>query len=328
MKADPSIAHLPVILITGHEASAQLKTEGLDAGADDFLTRPMDYSELMAKIRVMLRIKHSEDQLRDTNVYLKALIADITESKKMEIRLRQSQKLESMGTLAGGVAHEINNPVNGIMNYAQLIIDKFGEGNATLSEFAGEIIKESERVVAIVHDLLSFSREEGQAYSLARLCDIVESALSLTRSLIRRDQITLHVDVSEDLPLIRCRKQQIRQVLMNLVTNACDALEVRYPNYSADAVINVTARPIRDEEGEWMRLTVEDHGCGIEPEVKERMFDPFFTTKPKDEGTGLGLSVSHGIVTEHEGRLRVESEPGDGTRFHLDLPVDRSEGGV
>jgi len=260
---------------------------------------------------------------RGSTVSAVEVTEDITEYVSLEAQLRHQQKLESIGTLAGGVAHEINNPVNGIMNYAQLILDETDPENP-LREYADEIIQETERVATIVRSLLTFARQEKQAHSPARMIDIIEATLSLIRTVMRQDQIALEVDVPEGLPEVACRSQQIQQVLMNLMTNARDALNERYPAYDADKVLRITARAFEEEGTVWVRTTVEDHGAGIPPEVRARVFDPFFTTKPKGIGTGLGLSISHGIVQDHHGRLFVESEPGR-TRFHLDLPLDSPE---
>jgi signal transduction histidine kinase len=240
-------------------------------------------------------------------------------------------------------------------------------------------------VATIVKNLLTFARHDRQSHSLARVQDIVEGTLSLVRTVIRHDQIALEMDVPESLPKIRCRSQQIQQVLMNLLTNARDALNEKYPAYDVDKIIRVTAEALEREtpssirdgaRGDtrapgdaprsvalqgtigdaprsvalqdapgtvalqedqsslkpetrnlkpapvrWLRLTVEDHGTGIRPEIRGRIFDPFFTTKPKDKGTGLGLSISHGIVKDHGGALWLESEVGKYTRFHVDLPA-------
>ena len=179
-----------------------------------------------------------------------ATIEDITDRKRLEVerigleaQLRQQQKLEAIGTLASGVAHEINNPINGILNYAQLIADK-GEPGSQAATYAGEIIHETERVATIVRNLLQFARQEKHTYSLARPADLVEQTLSLVRAVLRRDQITLTVDVPEDLPALKCRSQQIQQVVMNLLTNARDALNAKYPGYHADKTIRITAREL------------------------------------------------------------------------------------
>jgi PAS domain S-box-containing protein len=272
--------------------------------------------------------------LRDSNGDIIGLVGnclDVTERKRLEkerwaleAQLRQQQKLESIGTLAGGVAHEINNPINGVMNYAQLIQDRLPPGSP-LIEYTGEILHETQRIATIVHNLLTFARDEKQTHSPAFIADIVEDTLSLIRSVIRHDQITLTVKLAAGLPQLKCRSQQIQQVLMNLMTNARDALNERYPEYSPDKILNVFAQGIEKGGQPWIRVTVEDHGTGIPPEARERMFDPFFTTKPRDKGTGLGLAISHGIVKEHHGELAVESEPGHFTRIHLLLPADGAQ---
>lgn len=242
------------------------------------------------------------------------------ERRALEAQLRQSQKLESMGTLASGVAHEINNPVMGIMNYAQLIQDGLAPGDE-LAGFAAEISKETDRVTTIVKDLLSFARHDDSPRSPARMCSIVESTMSLIRALLRQDQITLDVHVPEDLPLIECRSQQIQQIIMNLLTNSRDALNEKYEAFDANKKICITSRVLEKDGEQWIRTTIEDHGHGVAEDVLDRMFDPFYTTKPRDKGTGLGLSISHGIVKDHGGKLTVETEIGQWTRIHVDLPV-------
>jgi PAS domain S-box-containing protein len=246
---------------------------------------------------------------------------DITETRKLEEQLIQSQKIESLGTLAGGVAHEINNPINGIMNYAQLILDRMGEDNPS-REFAQEILLETRRIAEIVRNLLTFARHEKQSHSPARLGDIVSSVLSLVQTVIRHDHISLELNVPEELPKLRCRSQQIQQVIMNLMTNARDALNERYPGNYPEKRLRLSAVLIERQGRKLVRTTVEDSGAGISPDIRDRIFDPFFTTKPKDIGTGLGLSISYGIVKDHGGELSVESEQGRYTRFHMDLPVD------
>ncbi|MDY0042408.1 MAG: PocR ligand-binding domain-containing protein, partial [Desulforhabdus sp.] len=246
---------------------------------------------------------------------------DISDRRRLEEQLLHSQKIESIGTLAGGVAHEINNPINGIMNYAQLILDGT-EGENPARIYAEEIVHETQRVAKIVRNLLTFARDEKQSHSPALLSDIVSSVLSLIQTLIRRDQIDLQLEIPDDLPKIKCRSQQIQQVLMNLMTNARDALNERYAGYSEKKKLALRAKFIDKQGRRFIRTTVEDTGKGIPSEILDRIFDPIFTTKPKEIGTGLGLSISYGIVKDHGGELSVESEPGGYTRFHMDLPVD------
>ncbi|MCP4600332.1 MAG: PAS domain-containing protein [Proteobacteria bacterium] len=236
-------------------------------------------------------------------------------------QLRQQQKLEAIGTLAGGVAHEINNPIHGIMNYAQLISDKLAP-KSPLRLFADGIGEETERVAKIVRNLLAFARQDKESHSPARINDIVDNTLSLINTIIRRDQITLDVDMPDNLPRIKCRSQQIQQVLMNLLTNARDALNERYTDYNPDKRMIVTVRPFEMESRKWIRTTVEDHGAGIPDDIRARLFDPFYSTKDRTKGTGLGLSISLGIVQDHHGKLSFECEQDKHTRFHLDLLID------
>ncbi|AFA48592.1 PAS domain S-box protein [Acetobacterium woodii] len=239
----------------------------------------------------------------------------------MEFQLRQKQKLESIGTLAGGVAHEINNPINGIINYAELISDPTTPP-AQIHDYSQEIMREGKRIAEIVRNLLSFARQEKQTHSPAQISDIINQTVSLVRVLLRHDQITLLLDIPDDLPSIKCRSQQIQQVLMNLITNARDALNSKYPGYHEKKVIEINCLMFERDGRRWFKITVKDNGTGILEELLERIFDPFFTTKPRDKGTGLGLSISHGIVKDHHGELYFETKQGECTKAILILPVD------
>ncbi len=287
-----------------------LKRLGTEVSERTF--RRKDGSEFPVEITAQyIRFKGKE--------YEFAVAFDITEKKRLEAKLRQSQRLESIGTLASGVAHEINNPLTGIINYAQLISDRIEDEK--LKGFADGIREEGDRVAGIVRNLLFFSRQDKEHSSPARMSDIVDASLSLYGALLRRDQIELHVDVPEDLPKVECRSQEIQQVVINLLTNALDSLNLRFPDAHREKRIAILARAIEEEDREWIRLSVEDHGQGIPPELIGRVFDPFFTTKPRDQGTGLGLSISYGLVRDHGGRMNVESVPNGVTRFTVDLPI-------
>ncbi len=240
---------------------------------------------------------------------------------RLEAQLRQQQRLESLGTLASGVAHEINNPIQGIMNYAELISLQPND-SAQVEEFAAEISHESQRVATIVRNLLAFSRQEREQQQPERVSVsvLVENTLSLMRAVLRKDRIELAIELPADLPALSCRPAQIQQILMNLVTNARDALNEREVPDEHRKLRLYALHWVR-EARPWLRLSVEDHGGGIEERVLVRIFDPFFTTKGRDKGTGLGLAVSHGIAVEHGGRLWVDNKPGSGAIFHLDLPA-------
>ncbi len=324
-----------------------------DGGFDDRRRRVLAAGEWQGELAVTARagrplvLDSRWTLLRDAQGRPKAILSistDITERKRAEderqrlqAQLQQAQKMESIGTLASGVAHEINNPITAVMGYAQMLLREAGNA-AQVADSAAEIVKGAKRVAAIVKTLLAFARVETQARCPVRLSTIVDDTLSLIGAMLRKDQVALDVRVPGDLPPIVCRSQEIQQVVMNLLTNARDALNERYPTADGNKILRLTAQPVaRPGAGPaptpagvgaaaWVRLTVEDHGTGIPDSVRNRMFDPFFTTKPRDKGTGLGLSISHRIVRDHGGVLWAESQPGHWTQFHLDLPAAPAPG--
>jgi PAS domain S-box-containing protein len=246
---------------------------------------------------------------------------DISRRRALEAELRQSQKLQAIGTFAGGVAHEINNPIMGIANYAEIIAE-ITAGDPKTQTYCSEIQRETTRIHGLVKDLLGYARDDQeQAPVPAALSSVVESTLSLVRTAMRHDQITLDLDLPDDLPEICCRHQQLQQVVMNLVTNARDALNDKYPNTADNKRITISSQLVDKQGKRWLRLSVEDQGAGISKDVQQRMFDPFFTTKRDGKGTGLGMWIVHRIVRDHGGEIHVETEPGEFTRFNVDLPA-------
>ena len=259
--------------------------------------------------------------------YMAVSAIDISNYKELEEKninmqmiLQNQQKLESIGTLASGVAHEINNPINGIMNYSQLIADSAGE-ESTESFFAGEIIKESKRIAGIIQSLLQFSRQEKKTYSLANISDIVASTLTLMNAIMKHDFIDFSVSVADDLHQVKCRSQQIQQVIMNLLTNARDALNDKYGNEHSKKKIELKAVQITKNDKRYIQISVKDNGNGIPSEIESQIYDPFFTTKPRDKGTGLGLAISYGIIQEHGGEIYFKSAKGKYTEFFVELPA-------
>jgi signal transduction histidine kinase len=228
------------------------------------------------------------------------------------------QKLDSLGTLASSVAHEINDPIQGIMNYA-LLVKRGVDPTSPASEFADEIAGESKRVADIARNLLGAGQATPGATEAADIGEIVEGTLKLVRPNLPADDVELRLRIEEDLPKIRCCAPQLQQVLMNLVTNARDAIRTRDAgrNDAKRITIDVSRRARGD--GPWLHLQVSDSGDGVDPALSARIFDAFFTTKGAD-GTGLGLAVSQGIVKMHGGTIRCESEPGRGARFIVELP--------
>ncbi|MDP3306407.1 MAG: PAS domain S-box protein [Erysipelotrichaceae bacterium] len=264
----------------------------------------------------------------DGNDSALVFVRDLTEEIEMEKRkvewemqIQQKQRLESIGVLAGGVAHEVNNPINGIMNYAQLILEE-SVGKVSVENYGNQIIRESMRISDIVKSLLQFSRQEKQSHSYSSVYDIIENTLSLINVIIKKDQIELRIHMEENLPDIKCRSQQIQQVFMNLITNAKDSLNEKYPGYHESKMIEVDLRLKHHDERRWIYLSVKDYGMGVRDEDKARIFEPFYSTKPKEKGTGLGLAISFGIVEDHHGKILVDTVVGEYTDFTVVLPVD------
>jgi PAS domain S-box-containing protein len=290
---------------------------------------------------------------------INGVIWDITERKRQEAesrelgrQLQEGQKLAAVGTLACGMGHEINNPIMGIINYAQLIKDRLQGKNEVLVEFAGEIVIEAERIAGIVRGLSAFATRDIATCVAVPVSDLVEAALSAKRATLSHDHITLTVDVPADLPTVSCDRRQIVEVLTGLLSNARDALNEKYPGHDENKKVVISATkmtmslvngdlslakenepnnqsPITDNADRRIRavrFTVEDQGTGIPDAVREHIFEPFFTTKDKSVGAGsvgkgLGLFVSYATVQEHGGVLSVESEVGQWTRVHVELPV-------
>lgn len=255
---------------------------------------------------------------------------DITERRqyernrlRMELQLREKHRLESIGTLASGIAHEINNPISGIINYAQLIAENT-DADMQLREYSGEIMREGLRIAETVKNLMSFSQCNKQAYAPTLVQEIVEETISLTEPVLRHDQISLSLRVTEGLPPINCCAQQIRQVLMNLITNARDALNARYSGFDENKKLSVTAEQTEREGIPWVQLVVEDTGVGISENLLPRIFDPFLTTSTHSGHSGLGLSICLGIVREHHGDIRFETQAGEYTHAIVELPAEES----
>ena len=248
------------------------------------------------------------------------LLRDITEEKLMQAETLRSVQLASVGELAAGVAHEINNPINGIINYAQVIQDESGE-NETLVKISEKIIREGERVAAIVSNLLSFARQQDSEFDKINISEVVFDAVDLVRHQLAKSCVILELLLPEELPLILGHHQQLQQVFLNLFNNARYALNQRYPGKDPQKKIIVTGQAVTIEDKDYVQIVVQDLGTGIPAEIVPKIFEPFFSSKTTGEGTGLGLSISHDIVSKHAGRLRVETREGEYTSLIVEIPV-------
>ena len=245
----------------------------------------------------------------------------LEELKKTQSYLLQSEKMFAIGQLAAGVAHEINNPINGIINYAQLLIDQ-SDGQSEKAEIPNRIIKEGERVAGIVKNLLSFARKQEEEQESVLVHNIITDTLSLVKKQILKDGIKLTVDVPADLPKIKARSQQLQQVFMNIINNAQYALNQRFFGFHEDKLLKIRGEIIESESSNLVRTTFYDRGTGIPASIMNKIYNPFFSTKPRGEGTGLGLNISYGIIKDHGGKLWFDSVEGEYTKVIVDLPVD------
>ncbi|HUS82961.1 MAG TPA: ATP-binding protein [Dehalococcoidia bacterium] len=239
------------------------------------------------------------------------VLRDVTEEHLMQERLLQSEKMASVGQLVSGVAHELNNPLTGVTGFAQLLLNR--DLDEQTRHDVQTIYSEAERAAKIVQNLLSFARRRKAQKGLVNLNTLLERVLELRSYDLRVKNIDLELDLDPRLPLTMSDPDQIQQVFFNIVTNAEHAMLRAHDG----GKLKVRSRA---EKG-FIHLSFIDDGVGIPPENLRRVFDPFFTTKEGGQGTGLGLTISYGIVDDHAGRMRVESRPGKGATFIVELPI-------
>ncbi len=240
-----------------------------------------------------------------------AIARDVTEERFLLEQLVRSEKLAALGELVGGVAHEINTPLTGILAFSQILEARIVDPEVRRA--AESIAHEAKRAARIVGQLLTFARQNPPERLRTDLNELVRETLALRQPQFRMLGIDVATDLDPRLPVTWADRFQIQQVLLNLLANAEQALGEAGPERL------VSVRTARD--GDSLMVSVADSGRGIAPEHLPHIFNPFYTTKPRGIGTGLGLSISHGIVREHGGSLRVRSEPGQGARFEVRLPL-------
>ncbi len=245
---------------------------------------------------------------------------DITVRKQTEEELMQSEKLASLGQLAASVVHEVNNPLAGIMVYVKLLLKKYRNKTIDTESTEQQLIKmekELDRTTRIIRNLLDFARQSEPSMMPVDINKALDAALHLVGNQINLENIRLTKNLDRRLPLVQADFDKIQQVLINIILNAIQAM----PNGGDLTVASTVARGVRidDIRKDCVRIDIRDTGIGIEKENLSRLFTPFFTTKEKGKGVGLGLSVVHGIIGKHKGKIDVESEPHVGTTFSIYL---------
>jgi signal transduction histidine kinase len=249
-------------------------------------------------------------QLRQTQIELKARM---DAQRAAENRLVQAAKLAAVGEMAAGIAHELNNPLTTVTGFTELVLDELPAGAQHRTELE-MVQREARRAIDVVRRLLDFSRQGERSRSRADLNEIVEDVVALTHHLIQTSGVQLILEQGGDLPWVSVDRNQLKQVLLNLIHNALQAMPTGGSLYLS------TQAAARDERS-WVTIAVRDTGIGISAKDMDRVFEPFFTTKGDRGGTGLGLSVTYGIVTDHGGIIDVDSQPGVGSTFTVWLPI-------
>ena len=251
----------------------------------------------------------------DHEVGLVLTSRDLSEERRVEEHLRQAEKLAALGELVAGVAHEVNNPLTGISAFSQLLLED--ELSAEQHESVRLIKREADRAVGVIRDLLVFARKAPARQAVVDLSDIVRRTVRLRSYHLTAAGVEVVAELADDLPGLRGDDQKLQQVVLNLVVNAEHAME-----RTRERILRVRTWRTTDR----IVLEVADTGSGMTPEVRAHIFEPFYTTKPEGAGTGLGLSVSYGIVQAHGGTIDVDSTPGVGTVFHIAFPLDSATG--
>jgi signal transduction histidine kinase len=352
LRDDPATRPLPVVLVTS-KAEREAKIEGLELGADDYVTKPFHPRELLARVGALVRLEELRADVADRNLALERANAELEralrELRDAEVQLVQAERLSAVGELAGGVAHEINNPLNFARNalvalrtyvddlravaraaadldlrdreklasqladlerlLAEVGVERVAAELAELVAIATEGLDRTERLVAELRDFAS-PRVGGEG--AADLCACLSSTLALLRHAAEAAGVKVEADLPEGLPRARGHARALNQVFLNLLKNALDALE------GSEGRVRVRLR----EEGGALAVDVEDDGPGIDPALRERLFEPFVTSKPAGKGTGLGLSISRRIVSECGGTIEVREAPGRGACFTVRVPAE------
>jgi len=295
-KVKKSHPEIYVALLTGH-GDKQLAIEAIRSGAFDFIEKPFEDEEILSTVERMATVIELHQKL-----------------EMAKLRTAESEKMASLGLMSGGIAHEINTPLGAILLTAQAIergLKKESPDLEKASKMAGKIQMMVDNISQIIQSLKAFSRDsQGDAFEESNLMDIVQNTISLCKNKIKISNVEVRMDEGLKNVPVPCRPSEIIQVLVNLVNNACDAIQDLEEKWIELKV---------EESADTVKLILKDSGGGIPQDALEKIFDPFYTTKDIDKGTGLGLYVCSGLVKGHGGSLEIDSSSKN-TTFVLSLP--------
>jgi two-component system, NtrC family, sensor kinase len=335
LKARRSDTFLPILMLTARGEPAD-RVAGLDAGADDYLTKPFDTEELLARVRALLRIRVAEVARSNALAALARQHAELQAAydqlRATQAQLVQSSKLAALGSLVAGVAHELNNPLAIILGNAELLPTPVDEEDRRA---VAQIIAGTTRARRVVRSLATFAQHGGMKQTWHMPEKLIERVMDVRREALRTAGIAIHIECEPDLPALWADGSQLQQALLNLLLNAELALDGRSdPQIVVHAFLGratddtpplLPARQVaaaRSTDDPAIVIDVADNGVGLPDEIRERLFEPFVTTRPVGQGAGLGLATAYGIVAQHGGTMYATSAPGRGTTFRIVLPCD------
>ena len=296
---------IPVIFMTAFSDESKIK-RAKETRPYGYLLKPVQDKELEVNIAIALHIAQVEAEKKQVE----------EEKKKLEQQFFQIQKMESLGTLAGGIAHDFNNLLFQIMGSVQIVKKRLPETDRSARNLSNAL-QAAFRAKDLVQQILTFSRSTNSEYKAVKVQPILKEAVKLLRSSLP-STIQIIPEINLEAGAIECDPTQIYQVLVNLCTNAHSAMQEK------GGILTVIIRESTDQKR--LEMIVGDTGCGIAPDILDKIYDPYFTTREKGEGTGLGLSNVHGIVKSHLGTISVTSTVGQGTTFHLSFPLAKPSG--
>ena len=358
LKACKVTQDIPIIFMTAL-ADSNHKIKGLNLGAVDYVTKPFQEAELIARVQTQLKLRHLNQNLEQQIAERTAELTKALEQvKQSQIQLVQSEKMVALGQLVAGVAHEINNPVNFIhgnldhleeyteifLEFLQLYQKYYPNPVQEIQEQAEDIDLEfvqtdafkmigsmkigTTRIRQIVLSLRNFSRMDEAEFKPVDIHEGIESTLMILRHRLKdkpeRPEIKI-IREYDKLPLIECYPGQLNQVFMNILVNAIDAVEELNVQRTYEEIQDNPNRIIIRTsvlDAKWVQIAIADNGSGIPEHIQESIFNPFFTTKPVGKGTGMGMSISYKIITDkHGGQIKLYSQPGQGTEFVIQIPI-------
>lgn len=337
-----------VIVITGY-ADENAPIKAIRVGVDDYIYKPFkmedflhsvernvrmyrlekekeDYLQKLEEMNKELKLAQSKliqskNELEDCNIKLEQEVEQRTRQlKQTEAQLIQSAKISALGQLGAGIAHELNNPIGGILGYAQFILRKFSESDFSPKDFkpcrqyVEYIEREAKRCKEIVENLLKFSRKSQAGFEPLAVKQILEDTLSIVRHQLKSQEIKVVTDYKPKLPQVSGNLNQLQQVFTNVIINAQHAM-------SKGGELSISVGTEKEGANKYLVISFKDTGCGIPEKNLEKIFEPFFTTKQDWKSIGIGLSIVYQIITEHKGTVNVESKEGVGTTVTIALPA-------